>query len=89
MICGNHVTLQTLIYFLLSDSSNSNSDSPEVSAKKKQQFVRNETKRRVVTHRRTPSAPCTPRQDNEFRDKSRSPKSTRHKSAISASGSRF
>ena len=34
--------------------------------KRKQSFVRNEQKRRVICHRRTPSAPTTPKRD--FRD---------------------
>lgn len=32
-------------------------------AKRKQSFVRNEQKRRVICHRRTPSAPTTPKRD--------------------------
>ncbi|XP_078325765.1 uncharacterized protein LOC111123483 isoform X4 [Crassostrea virginica] len=46
--------------------------------KQKQTFVRSEPKRRVVSHRRTPSAPLSPKLD-ESRDKSRSPKMSKQK----------
>ncbi|KAK3106941.1 hypothetical protein FSP39_003397 [Pinctada imbricata] len=66
------------------ESSASNSDSPDVSAKKKQLFVRNETKRRVVTPRKVPSAPSTPRSDSDNREKSCSPKAAKQKMSSSA-----
>ncbi|XP_061189339.1 uncharacterized protein LOC133197362 isoform X2 [Saccostrea echinata] len=46
--------------------------------KQKQNFVRSEPKRRVVSHRRTPSAPLSPKMD-ESREKSRSPKMSKQK----------
>lgn len=46
--------------------------------KQKQTFVRSEPKRRVVSHRRTPSAPLSPKLDDS-REKSRSPKMSKQK----------
>ncbi|XP_056011649.1 uncharacterized protein LOC125678137 isoform X3 [Ostrea edulis] len=46
--------------------------------KQKHSFVRSEPKRRVVSHRRTPSAPLSPKM-NESREKSRSPKMSKQK----------
>lgn len=46
--------------------------------KQKQTFVRSEPKRRVVSHKRTPSAPLSPKLDDS-REKSRSPKMSKQK----------
>ena len=43
-----------------------NVEGSDTRPKRNQSFVRNETKRRVICHRRTPSAPTTPKRD--FRD---------------------
>ncbi|XP_052286601.1 uncharacterized protein LOC127882166 isoform X2 [Dreissena polymorpha] len=45
-------------------SERESSESPEGGVHRKQSFVRNDQKRRVICHRRIPSAPTTPKQDN-------------------------
>ena len=46
-------------------SEKEKSESPE-SVQRKQSFVRNDQKRRVICHRRIPSAPTTPRQGDHY-----------------------
>ncbi|KAL3884653.1 hypothetical protein ACJMK2_024775 [Sinanodonta woodiana] len=50
------------------ESEKESSTSPENRTYRKQSFIRDDCKRRVIQHRRTPSAPSTPRMDRE-RDK--------------------
>ncbi|KAK3583082.1 hypothetical protein CHS0354_004028 [Potamilus streckersoni] len=50
------------------ESEKETSASPENKTYRKQSFIRDDCKRRVIQHRRTPSAPSTPRMDKE-RDK--------------------